>query len=107
MDVLEKLNRNGITISFADIEKIARKYDINELSVFGSALRNDFDQESDIDFLIEFKKSENISLIDIIEIKEYLESITKRRVDIVEPAGLKNPYRKEAILRTREILYVA
>ena len=42
----------------------------------------------------------------ILDIQDYLQNITKRNVDIVEPAGLVNPYRREAIMNSREPLYV-
>jgi len=51
--------------------------------------------------------SENISLYDIIDIQAYFEKLTQRAVDIVEPAGLRNPYRRNTILATKEILYAA
>lgn len=47
------------------------------------------------------------ALYDIIDIQEYFEKITQRPVDIVEPEGLLNPYRRENILKTKEILYAA
>jgi predicted nucleotidyltransferase len=46
-------------------------------------------------------------LFDLLDIQEYFEGITNRPVDIVEVAGLTNPYRRDAILKTKEILYVA
>jgi len=107
MDTLKKLQGKGIQLSEEDIKVLIDKYGIKELSVFGSSIRSDFTDKSDIDFLIEFKNSENISLFDLIDIQEYLENITKRSVDIVEPASLDNPYRRNAILDSKEILYVA
>jgi nucleotidyltransferase family protein len=107
MNVFEKLRKNGITISQEDIKIIAEKYNIKEIAVFGSSIRDDFHSDSDIDLLIEFYNSENISLYDIIDIQVYFEKLMHRSVDIVEPAGLRNPYRREAILKTKEILYAA
>jgi len=107
MDAFEKLSINGIKISQADILKVVEKYNIKELSVFGSSIRNDFKPDSDIDLLIEFSDSSQISLFDLLDIQEYFEKLTKRPVDVVEPGGLKNPYRRESILKSREILYVA
>lgn len=107
MSAFEKLRKNGINISEKDIKIIAAKYSIKEISVFGSSIRDDFDDDSDIDMLIEFHHSEVISLYDIIDIQEYFETITKRAIDIVEPAGLCNPYRRAHILKTKEILYAA
>jgi predicted nucleotidyltransferase len=107
MDAFEKLSINGIKISQADILEVVQKYSIKELSVFGSSIRNDFKPDSDIDLLIEFSDSSQISLFDLLDIEEYFEKLTKRPVDVVEPAGLKNPYRRESILKSKEILYVA
>ena len=98
MSAFEKLRKNGINISEKDIKIIAAKYSIKEISVFGSSIRDEFDTDSDIDLLIEFYNSETISLYDIIDIQEYFEKITQRPVDIVEPEGLLNPYRRENIL---------
>lgn len=107
MDTLKKLQENGITLSEENIKVLIQKYNIKELAVFGSSIRNDFNSQSDIDFLIEFNNSESISLFDLIDIQVYLENITGRSVDLVEPESLDNPYRREAILRSKEILYVA
>jgi hypothetical protein len=107
MTVFEKLSNNGIYLNQKDLEYIVSKYNIKEISVFGSSIRNDFTIESDVDFLIEFTNSEKISLFDILDIQEYLKTITKRYVDIVEPAALVNPYRREPIMNSREPLYVA
>ena len=107
MTVLDKLLINGITITENDINFIVKKYNVKELSIFGSSIREDFKITSDIDLLIEFNDSQNISLYDLLDIQEFFEKITKLSIDIVEPAGLTNPYRKEGILKSKEILYVA
>ena len=107
MTVFEKLSNNGIDLTHKDLEYIISKYNVKEISVFGSSIRNDFTSESDVDFLIDFRNSEEISLFDILDIQDYLQNITKRNVDIVEPAALVNPYRRKAIMNSRELLYVS
>ena len=107
MTVFEKLSNNGIDLTHKDLEYIISKYNVKEISVFGSSIRNDFTSESDVDFLIDFRNSEEISLFDILDIQNYLQNITKRNVDIVEPAALVNPYRRKAIMNSRELLYVS
>jgi hypothetical protein len=107
MNTFEKLRKNGIIITQEDIKAIAEKYKIKELSVFGSSVRADFTKDSDIDLLIEFENPEQISLFDLLDIQEYFEKLTKRAVDIVEPAGIQNPYRRNAILSSKEIIYAA
>ena len=107
MTVYEKLQQNGITLTQNHILPLVQKYQIKEISVFGSSIRPDFSGTSDIDILIEFNDSKSISLLDILEIQEYLSALTNRPIDIVEPDGLINPYRRESILTTKEPLYVA
>jgi len=107
MNALEKLHKNGVNIDIKDIYLIAKEYNIKELSIFGSSLRDDFNEESDVDFLIEFKESDKISLLDIVNIQLYFEKIINRKVDIVEPASLTNPFRRKSILDNREIIYAA
>lgn len=105
METLIKLQAKGIPITEESLELVIKKYGIKELAVFGSSLRDDFNSDSDIDFLIEFEHSERISLFDLMDIQGYLESITKRSVDLVEPKSLSNPYRRDAILSSKEVLY--
>lgn len=107
MTVIEKLLANGVVLTEKDLQVVANKYGIKEMSVFGSSLRKDFNDASDLDLIIEFKNSDEISLIDLVDIQMYFEQIINRKVDIVEPAGLKNPYRRKAILKSKEAIYVA
>ena len=87
--------------------ELIKKYDLAEVSVFGSALREDFTSSSDLDLLIVFNNSKNKSLFDIIDLKNELEELVGRSVDIVEKEALKNPYRREEILKTAKVIYAA
>ena len=107
MDTYGKLHRNGIAIDAKDIETLCRRYQIKEFAFFGSSLRQDYSEASDIDVLVSFGENSDISLFDIIEIGLSLESMLKRRVDIVEKESLKNPIRRKSILESREIVYAA
>ncbi len=75
--------------------------------MFGSVLRDDFNQNSDIDVLVSFDKGLGISLFDIAQMKIELELIFKRPVDILEKEALRNPYRKRQILETFQVIYEA
>jgi predicted nucleotidyltransferase len=70
--------------------------------LFGSAARNEARPESDIDFLVEF--SQPVGLFQFIGLKQYLESLLGRPVDLGTVASLK-PRLKETVLR--EMVYVA
>ena len=89
------------------LEAFCRKWRIRELSLFGSALRDDFGPDSDLDFLVSFKPEAALDLFDLAEMKEELEAHYGRPVDLVEKEALRNPWRKREILRTREVIYAA
>jgi len=107
METIEKLRKNGISLDFKDIVPLCKKYHINELSIFGSSIREDFDQNSDVDILVSFGNKAEISLFDLMDLENEFSKLLKRDVDIVEKEALKNPIRKNRILSTREIIYAA
>jgi len=107
MTAIEKMQKNGISIDEKTIYDIVSRYKVQELSVFGSCIREDFNENSDVDLIIVFKESREISLFDLMDIQEFFESKFSRKVDLVEPEGLRNPIRKKSILESKEILYVA
>jgi predicted nucleotidyltransferase len=107
MDAMEKLHKNGIALNYNDIAGICKKYFIIELSIFGSSIRDDFNEDSDIDILVSFDTGKEITLFDIMDIEKEFSQLLKRDVDIVEKEALKNPIRKDRILSTREIIYAA
>lgn len=88
-------------------EKLAefcRKRRVAELALFGSVLRDDFGPDSDVDVLVTFAPDAHPSLFDLVEMREELKEVFGREVDIVEKAGLRNPYRRRAILDTAEVV---
>ena len=107
METIEKMHKNGIFLDYNDVVRLCKKYYITELSIFGSSIRDDFAQNSDIDILVSFKQDSKITLFDIIELENEFSKLVNREVDIVEKEGLKNPIRKNKILSTREIIYAA
>ena len=107
METIEKLHKNGVYLDYKDIIRLCKKYCINELSIFGSAIRDDFSQDSDVDILVSFDQNSKITLFDIIELENELSELLNREVDVVEKEALKNPIRKNQILSTREVIYVA
>ena len=98
---------NKKIIPIESVHNFCRKWKVEEFSLFGSVLREDFSGESDIDILVSFQKSAQWSLFDIVEMQSELESLFKRRVDIVEKEALRNPFRKHEILNHREVLFAA
>jgi len=89
------------------LAEFCRKWQVRELSLFGSALRDDFGPESDLDFLVSFDPAAPWSLWDVMDMKEELETLSGRPVDLVEKEALRNPWRKREILGTYEVVYAA
>jgi predicted nucleotidyltransferase len=76
------------------------KYHVSSIGLFGSVLRNDFSDKSDIDIIIDFSKPIGIEFIDLAD---ELEIILSRKVDLVSKNGIKPGYFKEI---QSNILYV-
>ena len=80
-----------------EIEKICKKYEAKSLTLFGSALTEEFDPDnSDLDFLLELITPED-GFNKYFGIKEELEKLLNREVDLVMPKAIRNPYLKESI----------
>ena len=90
------------------IQSLCEKWKITTFELFGSVLRKkDFSQKSDIDVMISFEQGATPGL-DFIEIKNELESIFGRPVDIVTRKTIEqsqNPFRKNTILATTQTIY--
>jgi predicted nucleotidyltransferase len=68
---------------------LVSKYHINTLGLFGSIVRDDFTAKSDIDILVDFSQPIGIEFVDLAN---ELESLLKRKVDLVSKAGIKPAY---------------
>lgn len=99
------MTRNGIDLSQPAITAFCCKWRIRELALFGSVLRPDFHSESDVDVLVTFEPGEQCDLWDIVAMKEELESMLGRPVDLVEKKALRNPIRRREILAHNEVVY--
>lgn len=92
------------------IADLCKRYRVKRLDVFGSAARAaDFNLEhSDADFLVEFaESSRSPSLQEFFALRQELEQIIGRHVDLAEVAALHNPYLLASIEQSRELVYAA
>jgi predicted nucleotidyltransferase len=101
------VDHEGVVSRLKDIEPLARRWRIKELAVFGSALREDFSRRSDVYLLVVFEDGAHLSLFDLVDLQAELEQLLGRPVDLVEKAGLTNPYRRAKILRIAKTIYAA
>ena len=83
------------------------RWRIRELSIFGSALREDFGAQSDLDFLVSFEPGAGWDLWEMVAMREDLMAVVGRDVDIVVKEALRNPYRRKEILAHREVIHAA
>jgi predicted nucleotidyltransferase len=88
------------------IERLCQKYQVQELALFGSALRDDFQATSDVDVLVEYKPGTKRTLFDFVELQEELEDLLGRKVDLVEKACI-HPVIADEVISTRRVIYVA
>ena len=89
-----------------EIERLCRTLPVKRLGLFGSALTRNFSKGSDVDVLVIFDSGENIDLFDkYFELKEKLEEIFKRNVDLVVDKKFRNPVLRQSIDKTRTIIY--
>jgi uncharacterized protein len=89
------------------IIEFCRRRKITEFALFGSVLRDDFVPESDIDVLVTFDTDAPWSSFDLVDMKDELEQLFGRKIDLVEKRALRNPFRKREILRTMQVMYAA
>ena len=87
------------------IADFCQRWKVIEFSLFGSVVGKGFQTDSDVDVLISFEPEVRWSLFDIISMQDELKEIFGREVDLVEREGLVNPFRRQAILNSRKVIY--
>ncbi len=100
----------SIAVPRESLESFCRRWRVRELSIFGSALRDDFRPDSDVDVLVDFEPEVHWDFVHLLEMTRELESLFGRTVDLVEKRVLlqdRNYIRRNHILRNLECLYVA
>ncbi len=95
---------HDIDIPRERLADFCRKNHIRRLSLFGSILRDDFTDQSDIDMLVEFEPDRTPSLFGIVEMEMEITELLGRKVDLRTPAELSRFFREEVM---REAQHVA
>ncbi len=98
-----------IALRREEVRALCRRFGVRRLDLFGSAARDDFDPErSDLDFLYELEAKPPGGYADaFFGLKESLESLFGRPVDLVAAAAIRNPYFRESVEQSRVPLYAA
>ena len=98
-----------ITVPNEQVAAFCQRWQIVELALFGSVLRDDFGPESDIDVLVTFAPGARWSLLDLVRMQEELAAVLGRKVDLVERSAVEqseNYIRRRHILQSLEPVYV-
>ena len=98
--------QDRITIPMQELAELCRRYYVRELSLFGSVLRDDFRDDSDIDVLVVFEPGAPIGLFEYVRLQHEMSDLIGRQVDLVEKSGLKQFLRDE-VLESARVIYAA
>ena len=97
---------NLIEANKKKIDALCLKHKVKRLFVFGSVLTDRFSSKSDVDFLVDFDKSQIEDYFDnFFELKYGLESALRRDVDLVESQAIKNRYFQQSVEDTKQLIY--
>ena len=99
-----------IAIPADGIAAFCERWQVTELALFGSVLRDDFGPDSDIDVLVSFDDAARHTLFDMARMEGELKTLFGREVDLAERAGIetsRNYIRRKAILQSAETIYAA
>lgn len=91
----------------AALDEIFKKHKIEKAYVFGSVLNDNFNDESDIDFLIQFEKNLSPSEKGTLwwDLHDSLRELFNREIDLLTENSLKNPYFIEEVNQTKTLIY--
>ncbi len=98
----------GMTLPMDAIRAYCKKWGILELALFGSILREDFSENSDVDVLVVFHKDTHPTFFDIVTMTDELEIIFKHKVDLLTRKSVEdsqNYIRRKAILDSARVIY--
>jgi predicted nucleotidyltransferase len=96
--------RLGVTLD--QVTTVCRQWPIQELALFGSVLREDFGPDSDVDCLVTYAEGTKLRLHDLLDIRDNLEALWGRSVDLVEGGLIENPFLRAEIFGTAKVIYV-
>ena len=88
------------------IMRLCRQYNVKKLFAFGSVLTDRFDEQSDVDLIVDFdKQAINDHFLNYFDFKYSLEEIFQREVDLLEEQPIRNSYLKKNIENSKTLLY--
>jgi predicted nucleotidyltransferase len=93
-------------IKIEQIQELCKSNKVKTLFAFGSVLRDDFSENSDIDLVVDIDEKDPFKYTDIyFNLKSKLEDILKRQVDLLEERAIKNKFFKHELDNTKVMIY--
>ncbi|ACK72285.1 DNA polymerase beta domain protein region [Gloeothece citriformis PCC 7424] len=106
---MEMINlEQRLNVSYEQLGQLCQAWNIIELALFGSVLREDFNSNSDIDILVSFAENARITFFDLDIIEAQLSQLFNRPVDLVTKKSILNTHnwiRRKNILENTKIIY--
>lgn len=97
---------NLLERNIEQIKRLCQSNSVNQLFAFGSVTNQNFNDESDVDLVVDINDPDPITYSDkYFNLKFSLEDMLGRAVDLLESKAIKNPYLKEEIDRTKILIY--
>jgi uncharacterized protein len=88
------------------IRDLCSRHKVKRLFVFGSILTNRFQKQSDIDLIVDFQGVDLYEYANnYFDLKQSLESLLKRNVDLLEDKAIDNPYLRKSIDSSKQLIY--
>jgi len=88
------------------LRELCRKHKVKKLFVIGSVLTKNFKNNSDIDFVVDFEDVDLYNYADnYFDLKDSLENLLHRDVDMLEDKAINNPYLRQSIDSTKQLIY--
>jgi predicted nucleotidyltransferase len=97
---------NLIESNIERLRLLCQKHKVGKLFVFGSVLSNRFNVDSDIDLIVDFNEVDLSDYADnYFTLKDELEKLFNRKVDLLEAQAIRNPFFKESIDQQKRLVY--
>jgi len=97
---------NTLSAYTNEINALCANHKVKSLYAFGSVLTPNFNTNSDIDLIVDFKEIDVKDYADnYFDFKFSLQDIFNRPVDLLEEQAIKNPYFKQVVNQTKELVY--
>ena len=97
---------NIVEQNISSVSELCKLHKVKNMYLFGSVLTENFSSYSDVDFLVNFEQVDSFQYFDnYMELKEKLEDLLRRSVDLLEEQTVQNPVLRRSINRNKKLIY--